>query len=104
MLEKVATAKIFELVFELSWKTLKDLLDKEGRPAELMTPRSVIKQAFAVGLLPEGRIWIDMIEQRNRLSHVYDSEVLSEVMADMETPYRPAIDALHARLLTRRGR
>ena len=53
----IAVIKAFEFSFELSWKSLKDLLQHEGIDA--MLPREVLRQAFAYGLLPEGQIWID---------------------------------------------
>ena len=59
----MAVIKAFEFSFELSWKTLKDLLNHEG--IEALMPREVLRQAFAVGLLKEGQLWIDMLEQRN---------------------------------------
>lgn len=66
----IALIKAYEFCFELSWKTLKDLLAWNGIDAKL--PREVIKQAFAHGLLENGQIWIDMLEQRNQLTHTYD--------------------------------
>ena len=66
----IALIKAYEFCFELSWKTLKDLLAWNGIDAKL--PREVIKQAFANGLLENGQIWIDMLEQRNQMTHTDD--------------------------------
>ena len=41
----IALIKAYEFIFELSWKTLKDLLAYNGVDASL--PRDVLKQAFA---------------------------------------------------------
>jgi len=55
---------------DLRWKTLKDLLTYKGIDALL--PREVLRQAFASGLLQDGQLWIDMLEQRNLMAHTYD--------------------------------
>jgi nucleotidyltransferase substrate binding protein (TIGR01987 family) len=66
----MAVIKAYEFSFELSWKTLKDLLSHGGIDALL--PREVLRQAFAAGLLADGQVWIDMLEQRNLMAHTYD--------------------------------
>ena len=50
----IAVIKAYEFSFELSWKTLKDLLAYEGIDALL--PRQVLRQAFATGLLQDGQL------------------------------------------------
>jgi nucleotidyltransferase substrate binding protein (TIGR01987 family) len=50
----MAVIKAYEFSFELSWKTLKDLLHHEGIDALL--PREVLRQAFAAGLLQDGQL------------------------------------------------
>lgn len=46
-LEKEATVQRFEYTLELAWKTLKDYLEKSGVVLTSITPRQVIKDAFA---------------------------------------------------------
>lgn len=71
-LEKSGLVQQFEFCFELSWKTLKNYLENEGIIAD--TPREIIKQAFAVNILSDVTIWMDALEKRDLLSHVYDEE------------------------------
>jgi len=59
---RMAVIKAYEFTFELSWKTLKDFLAYNGIDAKL--PRDVLKQAFATGLIRDGQLWIDMLEER----------------------------------------
>ena len=63
-MEKEGTAQRFEVALELAWKTLKDFLDHEGRIVDPLTPRTVVKEAFAAGILSHGQTWIDMIDQK----------------------------------------
>ena len=59
---RMAAIKAYEFTFELSWKTLKDFLAYNGIDAKL--PRDVLKQAFATGLIREGQLLIDMLDER----------------------------------------
>lgn len=68
-----AVIQRFEFTYELSWKLLKDYLSFHGI-ADVRSPREAFKEAFAVNLLREGDVWIDMLEDRNRTSHTYDED------------------------------
>ncbi len=87
-LEKEGTVQRFEYTLELAWKTIKDYLEESGVVLSAVTPRQVIKDAFAARLIADGQTWIDMIDHRNLLSHTYDP-----------TNFDEAVDAIHGRYL-----
>lgn len=60
----------FEFTFELAWKLAKATLAHQG--VESNTPRAAIKEAYKAGLIKDGEGWIDMLEDRNKTSHIYD--------------------------------
>ena len=93
-LEKEGTAQRFEFTVELVWKTLKDYLEHDGVQLTSVTPKSVIKAAFAARLIPDGQVWIDILEQRNLLSHTYDQRLLTEGLNEIHTRYLPALEQL----------
>ena len=66
------TTKRFEYTFEVLWRILKEYLRSEG--VDCSTPLSCFKEAFKAGLIDEKYedIFIDMIEKRNQIVHVYD--------------------------------
>jgi nucleotidyltransferase substrate binding protein (TIGR01987 family) len=66
----------FEMVVELTWKTLKRALEYEG--VHPRTPRDSLKEAFKLGWLHDEDVWLDILDQRNTTSHVYLSEELAE--------------------------
>jgi nucleotidyltransferase substrate binding protein (TIGR01987 family) len=68
-LEKEGVIQRFEFSFELAWKTLKDYMEHGGFVFATITPRQVIKDAFAAKILKDGQVWIDMLDHRNLLSH-----------------------------------
>jgi nucleotidyltransferase substrate binding protein (TIGR01987 family) len=95
-LEKEGTAQRFEYTVELAWKTLKDYLEHNGAQLTSVTPKSVIKAAFAARLIPDGQLWIDLLEKRNLLSHTYDQNLLGEGLKEIHERYLPAIEQLQA--------
>jgi len=94
-LEKEGAIQRFEVAFELAWKTIKDYLEEAGVLVQPVTPRNVIKEAFAARLLDDAQVWIDMMLHRNLLSHTYDIKVLEEVLQAVAERYFPALDHLH---------
>lgn len=94
-LEKEGTLQRFEYTVELAWKTLKDYLEYSGVQLSSVTPKSVIKAAFAARLIPDGQLWIDILEQRNLLSHTYDQALLGKGLEEVHVRYLLAFEALH---------
>jgi nucleotidyltransferase substrate binding protein (TIGR01987 family) len=80
LLEQQGLVQRFEFSIELTWKTLKDLLEFEGVDVQPVTPKTVIKMAFAAQYLADGQVWIDMIDDRNRLSHMYDENFFRQCL------------------------
>jgi len=68
-----ATIQRFEFTYELCWKTLKNYLE-DIHGIRAVSPRLVFKEAFAIDLIENEEIFIEMIESRNRLSHTYNEE------------------------------
>ena len=71
------TIQRFEFAFELAWKLMQALLKVHG--IEAASPRAAIKEAFRAGWLPDGEGWIDMLEDRNKTSHLYDETAAQAV-------------------------
>jgi len=86
-LEKEGVVQRFEYTFELAWKTLKDYLIYSGIVFDQITPRRVIKEAFAARIIEDGQTWIDMLEQRNLMSHTYDKETFEGVIRNISQRY-----------------
>ncbi len=91
-LEKEGMIQRFEYTFELSWKTLKDYLESRGVLVQF--PRDVIKEAFSSGIIHDGELWMDMLDNRNLMAHTYQEEIFQEVVQNVHTGYFPAITRL----------
>jgi|SRR3989338_273853 len=68
--------KRFELVFDLSWKTLKALLE-EQHAISCASPRNCFQEAFRVGIIDYNEGWLGLISDRNYTAHMY-KETLAE--------------------------
>jgi nucleotidyltransferase substrate binding protein (TIGR01987 family) len=66
------TIQRFEFTFELAWKLARAVLNYNGIEVEI--PRLIIKEAFKAKLILDGEGWIDMLEDRNKTSHIYDEK------------------------------
>ena len=82
---QLALAQSFELIFELSWKVMKDFLKVKGITTG--TPKDTIKQAFASNLLPGAQVWIDMINDRNFSVHEYNFKKINEILEKISNVY-----------------
>ncbi|NWF67004.1 MAG: nucleotidyltransferase substrate binding protein [Campylobacterales bacterium] len=87
--------KRFEFTYEMSWKALKRYLEFLG--FEIKSPRGAFKEAFAQGMIEYEKIWLDMIEQRNLSSHIYDEFEISEIL-DKKELYLKAFKDLKRKL------
>ncbi len=90
---QIAVIKSFEITFELSWKTMKDYLKYNG--ADVKLPREIIKQAFSDAMLLDGQVWIDMLDDRNLMAHVYDEKLALMAIAHICQRYLAAMVQLH---------
>ncbi len=66
------TIRRFKITFELAWKLLRAKLQYDGIAVD--EPRAAVKEAFKAGMITDGDGWIDMLEDRNRTSHIYDEK------------------------------
>lgn len=77
-LEIAGSIQLFEICYELSWKTMKKTLKELGLP-EANSPRSVFKAAYSTNLINNLGIWIESINKRNLTVHTYNENLLEEV-------------------------
>ena len=101
-LELEGVVQRFEFTFELSWNLLKDRLQYDGVVIPDVTPRNVIRAACKAELIDECEDWIDMLIDRNRMSHTYDIESFEEVVGNIFARYLALYDALYQRLMLER--
>lgn len=85
-MEEQGLIKAFEYTYELSWKTLQDLLRERGY-INIAGPKPVIEQSFQDGLILDGKGWIRMHNSRNITSHTYDEDTAKEIIVNIKNEY-----------------
>ena len=92
----MALVQAFEIAFELAWKTIKDYLEYSGIKTD--TPREAIKSAFSNNLIEDGKIWILMMEARNKTSHTYNQSFAKELANEILNEYTKQLHNLSEKL------
>jgi len=68
----------FEYTHELAWNVMKDYAEYQGN-SDITGSRDAIREAFKMKLISDGKVWMNMIENRNRTSHTYNEETATEI-------------------------
>lgn len=79
----------FEYTHELAWNVMKDYAHYQGN-AGVGGSRDATREAFSLGLIENGKIWMDMISSRNQTSHTYDEEIANKIYNKVIESYYPA--------------
>lgn len=84
----------FEFTVELAWKSIKDYLEDQGSTISIATPRAILKEAFAAGIIQNADVWNQILTARNVTSHVYDEKTADDVAAQICSEFMPFLKAL----------
>jgi nucleotidyltransferase substrate binding protein (TIGR01987 family) len=92
-------AQKFEYTTELCWKAIKFFL-KENEGVDEASPKKIIKAYYLGGYIAEDDylLLLEAVEDRNRLSHIYDAETFNNILARL-TGYAALFERICAQLL-----
>ena len=79
-----ATIQRFEFSFELFWLLLKEIIKSKGIK-DVNFPRDVLSTAFSHNLISNEDIWLNMLSDRNKISHTYDKELADIIYNNIES-------------------
>ena len=86
------TIQRFEFCFELFWKTLRYALLDNGLDVE--SPREALRKAFAIHWIQNEKLWVRMLQGRNRARHVYEEETAREIFVRIPGYYELMMNTL----------
>ena len=101
-LEKEGIIQRFEYTFGLAWKVLKDKMEFDGLVHDQISPKAVVRQAYAAKYLDGAEVWLQMIGDRNLMSHTYDFTKFEAVIQTLRQSYLPVLDEFHLMLMEAR--
>ena len=86
---------IFNLTFDLAWKLIKDVLKEDYGVLDFPagSPRETLKRANSVNLISD-ELWLDMLDDRNDLTHDYDFDLATEKCNTIINVYLPLLNDL----------
>ncbi|MCD8375757.1 MAG: nucleotidyltransferase substrate binding protein [Oscillospiraceae bacterium] len=84
----------FEFTVELAWKSLKEYLADQGVCLSIASPRGILKEAFAIGVLEDGELWNEILTARNLTSHIYNEATATEIAWHICVQFLPPLQAL----------
>lgn len=96
-LEKQGLIQAFEYTHELGWKTLKDFLENRG-VVGLIGSKDTAREAFKVGIIGDGDVWMSMTISRNETSHTYDEGRVKAITDAIVGRYFDAFETLVGKL------
>lgn len=84
----------FEFTYELTHKTLRAFMSYLGVTLENSFPRTIFKKAYVNNLISDDKVWINLLEDRNSTSHIYNESLADEVAKRIVNYYVSAIGEL----------
>lgn len=91
-LDKDGVIQRFEFTFELLWKTIKVFLEDKGILCK--SPKDCLQQAFKYGLISDEELFLKMLNDRNKTSHLYDQSASEDIFKNIKSDYSEAISDL----------
>lgn len=90
----------FFVQFELGWKLLKELIKYEGNlMAATGSPRAIIKEAYKIYDFLDEEVWLEMLNKRNDLTHIYDGNEAKRLMYLILERYIPEFKKMEKSIL-----
>lgn len=82
------TGAKFSITFDLSWKVMKDIIIQYYGVVDFPkgSPREVLRKAYEFELVSDDR-WLEMLHNRNELTHDYDGTLLKEICIQITDVY-----------------
>lgn len=86
------TIQRFEFTFELAWKTIQKVLRYEG--FDCNSPRDCLKKAYLSRIIDDEELWLEMLDDRNTTTHIYDEARAKEIYERIKKRYVEELNAL----------
>ena len=84
----------FEFTYELTHKTLKEFMKYLGITLDNSFPRTIYKKAYINNLISDDKLWINLLEDRNSTSHIYNEDMSNDIADRIAHKYVDAIEEL----------
>jgi nucleotidyltransferase substrate binding protein (TIGR01987 family) len=93
--------KLGEYIYYKSYLN-NDVFEDEGLIG-LNSPKSVLKEAFSAGIIQDEKLWMNMLMDRNSISHMYNESNAIEICENIKEQYAEAFGKLKENIIERIG-
>jgi nucleotidyltransferase substrate binding protein (TIGR01987 family) len=101
-----AVIQRFEFTYELLWKTYKRIA--RFQMMDCFGPKDAFKVAFKLGLIADEKLFLDIIDARNKTTHIYAEDQANKIYDFIRhkvlAAFESAADTLESDLKTERYR
>jgi nucleotidyltransferase substrate binding protein (TIGR01987 family) len=101
-LEKEGLIQRFEYTHELAWNVMKDYAEYQGNTS-IGGSRDATREAFSIGLIQNGEVWMDMIKSRNLTTHTYNEDTANGIFLKIIKDYFVNFEAFRSKMETLRS-
>lgn len=84
--DRGAIINAFQYTFELFWKTLQKYM-RQMEMLDELEPSSTIRTAFQYNLLEEGQGYMNMLKDRNLITHTYKEDTAMDIYQNIKKEY-----------------
>lgn len=84
----------FEFTFTVAYAALRAYMESRGAMLGDSFPRTVLKTAYANGLIADEESWLGILADRNSTSHIYSEKMADRIASRIVSQYLPAFVAL----------
>ncbi len=95
-IKRDAVIKRFEFSYELLWKTYKKIA--RSQKLDYFSPKACFQFAFKSGLLEDEQLFLEIIDARNKTTHVYSEEEAKKIYNFITEKAANAFDAAKRKL------
>jgi len=85
----------FEFTTDLAWKSLREYLTNQGFEQQ-NSPKAVMQEAFTANYISDEEAWINILNDRNLTTHIYDDATAEEIYNRIVTKHIKAFKSLFA--------
>jgi len=78
----------------LMYEMLKKYMEHQGLDLEFADAKTVLKEAYANHLINNQEVWLNMMNDRNTTSHMYDKKIADRIVKSIITLYVKEFDEL----------
>lgn len=85
--DRAGVIQAFEFTFELVWKVLQKIAQKQGQPT--LGPKGALQFGIQASLLDplDDELWVSMLDDRNLTTHTYKEDYANEIYNRIATKY-----------------